>query len=434
MPNIRPRRTRQAEVENRGEPITTNDGLSEKSALDAHDEFKERSSLLDIHYLFEEKVSLRGFVTIFWVFIAMEFVALAYKKGFTEDGFVVPSNVARMIFGDGLGFWFMEVLLIAASYGGLGLQKLALLGERRHWTVLTHGGIVYWLLRGVLELLIVAMPIVFSFKRGWHPIQRGSYLMHSLAMCMKVHSYLSVSRHYPPKATFGDYTTFLLMPTLLYSQNFPRSPRVRPLIVLEKSVGAVVSFCLLYMVVECHIFPALVPANGSLRMLDALIKIFPAIIAIFLLLFVLVFECLLNLFAELSRFADRHFYADWWNSTSYADFARKWNVPVHRFLRYHVYLESMHSLRVSKFTASALTFLISSILHELVMSVIMGSGPYWYLFIMQMSQIPVIWLGTRPAVQRHPALANFAFWISLSLGSPLVVILYCREHYKRWNQ
>lgn len=28
-------------------------------------------------------------------------------------------------------------------------------------------------------------------------------------------------------------------------------------------------------------------------------------------------------------FADREFYQDWWNSTSWDEFARKWNKPVH---------------------------------------------------------------------------------------------------------
>ena len=42
-------------------------------------------------------------------------------------------------------------------------------------------------------------------------------------------------------------------------------------------------------------------------------------------------ECICNGFAELSRFADRQFYEDFWNSTSQDEFARKWNrcVPRH---------------------------------------------------------------------------------------------------------
>jgi hypothetical protein len=37
-------------------------------------------------------------------------------------------------------------------------------------------------------------------------------------------------------------------------------------------------------------------------------------------------ECVCNGFAELSRFADRQFYEDWWNSTNWDQFARKVSV------------------------------------------------------------------------------------------------------------
>jgi len=44
-----------------------------------------------------------------------------------------------------------------------------------------------------------------------------------------------------------------------------------------------------------------------------------------LLAFFLVFEVILNAIAEVTRFADRRFYADWWNSTGFDEFSRKWN-------------------------------------------------------------------------------------------------------------
>lgn len=50
-----------------------------------------------------------------------------------------------------------------------------------------------------------------------------------------------------------------------------------------------------------------------------------------------IWECILNLLAEVTYFADRGFYADWWNSVSWDQFARDWNRPVHNFLLRHVY-------------------------------------------------------------------------------------------------
>ena len=47
----------------------------------------------------------------------------------------------------------------------------------------------------------------------------------------------------------------------------------------------------------------------------------------------------LNAFAEMLRFADRLFYKDWWNSSSFANYYRTWNVVVHDWLYSYVYKE-----------------------------------------------------------------------------------------------
>ena len=44
----------------------------------------------------------------------------------------------------------------------------------------------------------------------------------------------------------------------------------------------------------------------------------------------------MNLVAEVTRFAQRDFYQDWWNLGSIEEFWRKWNRPVHQFLKRHV--------------------------------------------------------------------------------------------------
>ena len=46
-------------------------------------------------------------------------------------------------------------------------------------------------------------------------------------------------------------------------------------------------------------------------------------IATYLLAFFGLLHCWMNLFAELTRFADRTFYADWWNTTSFSSYYRK---------------------------------------------------------------------------------------------------------------
>jgi MBOAT membrane-bound O-acyltransferase family protein len=59
-----------------------------------------------------------------------------------------------------------------------------------------------------------------------------------------------------------------------------------------------------------------------------------------------------------------------WNSTSWDEFSRKWNKPVHVFLLRHVYAATIMRYRVSRTTAMLLTFLLSACVHELVMVVV----------------------------------------------------------------
>lgn len=89
-------------------------------------------------------------------------------------------------------------------------------------------------------------------------------------------------------------------------------------------------------------------------------------------------------FAELSYFADREFYQDWWNSTSWDEFSRKWNKPVHTFLLRHVYASSRTGLRLGRWGATFFTFLLSALCHELVMAVV-SKKIRPYLFLMQVS-------------------------------------------------
>ncbi|KAG8762041.1 hypothetical protein FRC11_011530 [Ceratobasidium sp. 423] len=109
----------------------------------------------------------------------------------------------------------------------------------------------------------------------------------------------------------------------------------------------------------------MVPTSFARSMLDLAL---PFMLS-YLILFYIIFECICNGFAELSCFGDREFYQDWWNSTSFDEYARKWNKPVHAFLLRHVYQASLSSKRVSKFSATFLTFLLSALVHELVMAV-----------------------------------------------------------------
>ncbi|KAJ7255525.1 MBOAT, membrane-bound O-acyltransferase family-domain-containing protein [Mycena haematopus] len=226
---------------------------------------------------------------------------------------------------------------------------------------------------------------------------------------------------YPNNITMKNFVVYQLIPTLVYELEYPRTDRIRPLYVFEKTVATFGTFALLYTVTESFILP-LTPNAGDSFFRVLLDLSLPFMIA-YLLLFYIIFECICNGFAELSYFADRQFYEDWWNSTSWDEFSRKWNKPVHTFLLHHVYASTMASYQLSRGSAMFLTFLLSACVHELVM-VVVTKKFRMYLFLLQLIQIPLIMVSRLPFIKRNKLMGNIVFWLGLYCGFPLLCVAY----------
>lgn len=226
---------------------------------------------------------------------------------------------------------------------------------------------------------------------------------------------------WPDNVTYRNFVVYQLIPTLVYELEYPRTDRIRPMYIFEKTVAFMGSFALLYTVAECFIIP-LTPTPDQSFFRSLLDLALPFMIA-FLLLFYIIFECICNGFAELSYFADRLFYEDWWNSTSWEEFSRKWNKPVHTFLLRHVYASTRASYGLSRTTAMFVTFFFSAMAHELVMAIV-TKKIRMYLFLMQLIQIPLILVCRAPAIQRNKLMGNVVFWLGLYAGFPLLCVAY----------
>lgn len=138
---------------------------------------------------------------------------------------------------------------------------------------------------------------------------------------------------YPDNLTYANYLDYLLIPTLVYELEYPRTSSIRPLYVVEKTLATFGTFFLIYAITEHVIIPHHEASKGKPATLEnsigiALDLVMPFMIN-YLLIFYIIFECICNGFAELTRFADRGFYSDWWNAVTWDEFARKWNKPVH---------------------------------------------------------------------------------------------------------
>ncbi|KAI1314435.1 hypothetical protein EDD11_002179 [Mortierella claussenii] len=227
---------------------------------------------------------------------------------------------------------------------------------------------------------------------------------------------------WPANVTLANFVDYLIVPSLIYELQYPRTTKIRPMYVFEKSVATLGTFTLLYLTTEHYIYP--VVFDPTISPMRALVLLMIPFMMNYLMIFYIIFECICNAFAELSRFADRNFYEDWWNCVSFDEWARKWNKPVHHFLLRHVYDSSIESFHLSKSNAALATFFLSSCVHELVMMVVTRKVRL-YLFALQMFQLPLIWMGNNKTIREQPRLANAVFWLGMFCGPPLLGVAYC---------
>ncbi|EJT97603.1 MBOAT-domain-containing protein [Dacryopinax primogenitus] len=255
-----------------------------------------------------------------------------------------------------------------------------------------------------------------------HPNNKISELAEELGSLEQELTSVGLNRiRWPANVTFTNFADYMLIPTLVYELEYPRTDRIRPTYLFEKTVATFGTFTLLYTVTEHYIMPLTPRPDQSF--FRSLIDLALPFMLCYIILFYLIFECICNAFAELSRFADRQFYEDWWNSVTFDEFARKWNKPVHTFFLRHVYASTISSYKISKSSAMWITFLLSAVMHELVMAIVTKKFRM-YLFMMQMCQIPMIFLGRLPAIKKNKTLGNVVFWMSLMAGFPLLCVAY----------
>ncbi len=107
-----------------------------------------------------------------------------------------------------------------------------------------------------------------------------------------------------------------------------------------------------------------------------------------LFMFYIVFHSYLNLWAELTYFADRRFYSDWWNASDLSEYWRKWNTPIHNFLIRHVYYPCRRR-GISSASCLLITFTLSAAFHEYIMIGIL-SVVNFIAFIIMMANVPAM--------------------------------------------
>jgi len=425
--------------------VVPENGRKMKRTMSKH-EFRPQNSYLDVSHT-ESAVNesgFRGFYNLIG-FALLLFVLTENISHTIATGTVIGLDSLQYLFSR---FEILPALLslFAFSFGVVTLQQLIAKGI----IPILWSHIIYHV--SVAGIFISTIYIAVN-STGWPLVQTGFYFTEVIIMCMKIHSYFMTNQDehrkyledvkndtvrkpdlengllvYPHNLTFSNWIFYLSAPTLVYEVNYPRTLRIRVGYVLEKVVSTLSLFIVLHIVSTRYIGP-IMERSPKMSAFEAISQLVIPYLLVTLVTFYIVFECICNAFAELTRFADRDFYDDWWNSTTFDEFARKWNKPVHEFLLRHVYLESQTSLQLGRWKATILTFTVSSVLHELFMSVVFRTFRPWF-FGCQMLQLPLILLGRR---YKGTRLGNLMFWFSITCGVPMLSILYGQEYYRQFQ-
>lgn len=96
---------------------------------------------------------------------------------------------------------------------------------------------------------------------------------------------------------------------------------------------------------------------------------------------------------------------------------------MHNFLLRHVYHSSISAFHISKSTATFVTFLLSALVHELLMFCLFKKVR-GYLFATQLLQLPLAMLSRTKFLKGRNVLGNVIFWFGLFIGPSFITALY----------
>ncbi|KAI9218829.1 MBOAT, membrane-bound O-acyltransferase family-domain-containing protein [Blastocladiella britannica] len=434
--------------------------------------FRTRYSKLDMDRLMAERDEFRGFYVMFWVSIAF-YAAWTVLSNLQSRGILFSLDLWHgMTRGIGRAI-LTDLKMVSTLFGSMVLTYL------HAWRLIspTTGA---WL-QISYETAFVLGWVSSIYRSNYYWTQTSFLVLHTLSNFFKIHSYNSTIRklaaaeirrrhllrtlisadlssstssdsapvdpateaanyaeldhleavlcphgtlRYPAHVSLTNFADYLICPTVVYELEYPRTECIRWRYVAVKAATGIAAVSVMFLTVESHVLPIVSKPQGLAQFPGAVLHLFLPFIAMFLMTFIVLFESACNGLAELSCFADRHFYDDWYNSSTFEQFARKWNRPVHEFLHRHVYLELHKEFAVPKPKAQFLTFLFSSVLHEAAIFVITRKFRM-YFFVMQMFQLVLIWAARHPLIRRHPVAGNAFFWFGMFLMIPTLTAGYC---------
>jgi sterol O-acyltransferase len=302
-----------------------------------------------------------------------------------------------------------------------------------------------YILQHLTQLIMFFVCIYAIIDKNWGVTHTTFILFQACIHFMKMHSYCATniwmreevivckkrgwqpSTPYPHNVNLQDFCYYLAAPVLVYWHHYPKTTKIRWGFFFERALLALLGLVTCYIMACEYIIPVF-EMGQRITIVEAVLRMLIPIVFLSVIVFFSVWESMFSCFAELSRFADREFYKDWWNSTTFDEFNRKWNKVVHEFLFRHLYAECMYRYKLSKNWSQYIAFMFSACLHELIVAMIFRKiRPI--LFGFMILQLPLIAFGYK---LRGTRFGNFFWWFGIALGIPLIMVLYLSDQFS-WD-
>ncbi|XP_053685275.1 sterol O-acyltransferase 1 [Sabethes cyaneus] len=260
-----------------------------------------------------------------------------------------------------------------------------------------------------------------------------SNIPRALSPCSKI-SADDKPPHSTPLPAFSKYLYFLFAPTLVYRDEYPRTKQIRWPVVFRHALEVLGVVFYISFIFERFLMPLFD------RFGDAQITAGNFVLALFgsimpgSLSFLCGFYCLLhawmNAAAELLRFADRMFYRDWWNASSFPEYIRSWNVVVHDWLYTYIYKDSVeHVFKNCRSLSTVLVFTVSAVFHEVILA--FAFRFFYPVMFVQFEFMGLLLMFVTRNVSKDAG--NVLLWFMLCIGNGIQLSLYNMEYYARRN-
>lgn len=293
--------------------------------------------------------------------------------------------------------------------------------------VFTYATIVYDLAPASAIALLLEMT---RFLMKTHAFVRSN-VPRALLPKQKIHSE-DKSGFFIPE--FQKWLYFLFIPTLVYRDNYPRNKHTKWRFVAKCVLEIIGIVFYMSFIFERTLIPVFRDFGAAqIKSTAFVLQIFgcmmPAML-IFLSGFYLLLHSWMNAFAEMLRYADRMFYQDWWNATSFPDYYRTWNVVVHDWLYAYIYKDCYeHVFKKSKVLSMLAVFTVSSFVHEYIIAFAFRFFYPVMLVLFQGMGVVVMFITNK----EKKSIGNIFMWFSLILGNSLMLCLYNMEYNARRN-